>query len=363
MVRGIATGPNVVAVGGGWWPFPVPTDPGISAGFVVVCDSAGNRISPILKHDSTVWAIDISPDEHEQLVVTGEDSGAVRCCRMTENGNEMIWEVPRAHKDRVYAVVFEPVTGKVVVTCGKDNKVNVRDAASGQLLDTQDLPDIGLSAVFTPDGSHFLAGYAGGSRVFRWADGKALPVGADLPHQAGVLFVSVDAKGRTALTGGTDRRVRWWDLKTGKPIGPGWPTDGLVRAARFTEAGKVLVADTKLTRGGFRTFELPQEATAPSAVLSDWVHHVSGIKVVNGVAEVIPVADMIELGVVPGTDLPVEHEISLVRNQQRRKVPAVALAPVPRPERRPVVEPPRPPDPKPPADPKPPEAAEGGAIW
>ena len=342
-----------VAVGGG-----VGADG--KRGFVTLFAADGTPL-PVQPPElqAVVRAVGLSADA--TLVAVGCDDGAVGVWSLARRG--WLWEPrggPDGHTDRVYAATFHR-DGRAVLTCGRDNTARLWDAATGQPLPARPvpLPNVGLSGLFTADGTHFLIGYAGGCRVFRWTGGSAQPqaVGADLPHQAGIMFVSVDPDGGTAVTGGTDRRVRWWDLKSGKPIGPGWATAGLVRAASFASADRVFVADTTHRSGAYREYILPTAAEESLPALRAWVERTTGMRLVNGVAEVVP-ADVWGAG----TATAAERAVAAWRGQKPAPPPVTPVATTPDPTppvvvtKPPPEKPPEPP-PTPPTDPVKPKPA------
>lgn len=350
-VHSISPGPTLVAVGGGF--------EDSRAGFAALFDVAGKRLK-VFAHDSPVFAVGLSPTETE--LVTGCDDGSLFFHSMRGGPKR---EAKNRHEGRVYAATYSP-DGKTVLTCAKDNTARLWDAATGKMLHRMELTDIGLSAAFAPSGRRFLVGYPGGCRDYSW-DGTSEPrqFRADLPHQAGILFVSVDKSGELAITGGTDQRVRLWDLKTGKPLGPGWPMTGLVRGAQFTADGSVFVAETDHRSGAYRFYSLPTAANDPPAVLQAWVRRTSGMKVVDGVAEVMPVA---ELDTPPVNTLTEAAAVAWAAGQKQEIVTPVAIPLTRLPDPKPpvAVEPPdvdpkpmppvavKPPDPKPPVVPTPP---------
>jgi WD40 repeat protein len=348
LVRAIASQANRVVVGGG-----VDNQ----AGFVALYTADGKPLSVQLPATKTpVWAVGLSADA--KRVAVGCDDGTLGVFEV--DTGKKLW--PRAngaaaHTDRVYAATFSR-DGSTLLTCARDNTARLWDAATGRPLTTPlPLPNVGLSAAFADDGRRFAIGYAGGCRVYSWDWGDAEPksLGADLPHQAGIMFVSIDPDGQTVVTGGTDRRVRSWDLGSGKPIGPGWTTGGLVRAAQFVAADRVFVADTNHRAGGYRQVQFPTAADEPLPVLRAWVERTTGMRLVNGVADVIPAREWER-----GDDPVTERAVIAWRKAKPAAAPfqPVPVAVTPTPVTPPVVaKPPDPVEPKPvtpkPTEPKP----------
>jgi eukaryotic-like serine/threonine-protein kinase len=73
------------------------------------------------------------------------------------------------------------------------------------------------------------------------------PVRGLFPHEDGsVRAVVFHPDGRTIITAGTDRRVRCWDVRTGRPDGPPWDAGGAVLALALSRDGRsVLTGGTE----------------------------------------------------------------------------------------------------------------------
>jgi cytochrome c len=106
-----------------------------------------------------------------------------------------------------------------IVAGGADGSVRIFDAAGAARarVDAGSTPVIALA--LSPDGSRIAAAVIGGSvAIIERASGKLLfnLVGPGLP----VWSLAFRSGGRELLTGGSDRLVRRWDMRSGEPIGP-----------------------------------------------------------------------------------------------------------------------------------------------
>ncbi len=274
----ISANSRSVAVGGG-----IPDKNIDVGGFVGLYDYTGeSTLRKTQKTKRPVTALGCSPDE--KSIAVGCDDGMVG---IWSSDGAIAW-LPQEHNKQVSAVCFHP-KGNWLLTCARDNTVVIWDLLSRKKSYTLPLPDMGLSAAFTRGGEQFLIGYVGGCRVFKWPPGeKPSQDGADLPHQAGILFVAVDSEGETVLTGGNGPRVMRWHLKNRKQIGPGWPIAGYALAGSFNSADKeIFIAETDRT-SRYSFYNLTPDATGTEYDLTKWIQHATGVKVEKGVSEVIP---------------------------------------------------------------------------
>jgi WD40 repeat protein len=122
--------------------------------------------------------------------------------------------VLRGHSGPVTAVAVSP-SGDRVLSGGTDRTVRLWDAASGRQLSSETVHrQVVTSVALAPTRQRGFSADAGG-RICVWR----LDTGA-LEHQwqttgGGRLTVSADAAGTRLCTVDGDRRVRWWDTRTG----------------------------------------------------------------------------------------------------------------------------------------------------
>ena len=112
------------------------------------------------------------------------------------------------------------------------------------------------SLTFRPDGRALVTGYSKGARLWDMTDGRLL---AELPHQGLCEAVAFTLDGRTVMTGGQDRVVRFWDGATGRPLGEPIQLPGSVWRILPSPDGRSIATLESGTRAGAS----PREALGP----------------------------------------------------------------------------------------------------
>jgi Tol biopolymer transport system component len=165
------------------------------------------------------------------LVPVGGGSGAL--AREISSVPEMGWGVK--------ALAFSP-DGKYVAAGKNDDQVWVFEAATGKRVSfTPRLDDIGsVSCVaFTPDGKRMLfGGYKGKINICKFDEKGQFALERSFNgHSEEVHVLEIGADGKFALSGGRDKRVRYWNLETAREELTLDGFDREVKAARFDPDG------------------------------------------------------------------------------------------------------------------------------
>jgi WD40 repeat protein len=135
----------------------------------------------------------------------------------------------------------------------------------------------GIAAVaFSPDGKTVLTGSADQTVRF-WDVATGRPVGPRLTHRGTVTAVAFSRDGKTVLTGSLDKTARLWDAATGQPLGPPLMHQGPVHDLAFSPDGKTILTGSadKTARLWHVAAELPDE---PDRV-AVWVEVLTGLEI------------------------------------------------------------------------------------
>lgn len=142
-----------------------------------------------------------------------------------EDGLVGIWDL-RTGESRCAvspcAIDAVAVTGRTILTGGSDGTTRLWDVRTGERLGS--LPT-GVVHAIAVEGDLALVG-GGGLRLWDLRDGRDRPLTG---HAGAVTAVAI--RGRQAVSGGWDRTLRMWDLRTGKQTAPPvrfpWPISAL----------------------------------------------------------------------------------------------------------------------------------------
>src|SRR5262249_50278262 len=138
----------------------------------------------------------------------------------------------------VASVMFSP-NGRSLLAGSHDRTARLYDAANGEPL--AGAPALRCdaevnSATFSPDGRTIGVAAQNSPRVFLYKaeDGSLL---GSLAHGAVVHAVAFHPNGRVVATAGVDRRVKRWDLSTGRRLDPVVQYDREVRGVACSHDG------------------------------------------------------------------------------------------------------------------------------
>jgi eukaryotic-like serine/threonine-protein kinase len=197
----------------------------------------GNAIGEPMTHDRPVWCVAFAPDGRSVLTGSGEPGTA---------GEARLWDAagkplgpPLRHDSMVSELAFNargdhfltvtPAQAQVWNTATRDpHGPPLRHGQAGT-----------LTAVFSPDGNRVATG--GDDRTVRiWDVRTGEAVGKTLTHEAPVLAVAFAPDGRSVLSGDAYGIARLWDVATGEPRGLPMLQRGPVKAVAFSRDGRLL---------------------------------------------------------------------------------------------------------------------------
>ncbi|MCY2995622.1 MAG: protein kinase [Planctomycetota bacterium] len=142
--------------------------------------------------------------------------------------------------------------GTTLLTITTDNAVLVREAESGQLRFPAIQPVVEggpcRTIAISPDSRLLATGVTGKNIVRVWDLATGQPAGPELLHPGdfyGIYTVAFSPNGERILSGHKDGRLRLWDWKAGKIVGPPMQNPDEVADVRFTPDGRYALAAVK----------------------------------------------------------------------------------------------------------------------
>lgn len=171
--------------------------------------------------------------------------------------NERAW----THGSDVYSVAFSP-DGLQILTGSADNTAVLRDALTGQTLQTWKHEGWVNSLAFSPDGQQILTGSGDHTAVLRDAQtGKTLQT---WKHKDTVLSVAFSPDGRQVLTGSADKTAVLRDATTGQTLQT-WRLDKDVNSVSFSPDGQQVLISSGNT--------VVLRDSNSTKILQSWVHN------------------------------------------------------------------------------------------
>ncbi|QDT06681.1 WD domain, G-beta repeat [Rubripirellula lacrimiformis] len=158
--------------------------------------------------------------------------------RQTARFSDLSWGVK--------SLAFDP-RHSFVVAGRPDRKITLFDFANGSVVQEFEKLELLQSVTccaYSPDGSQMLAGgNTGHIAIFSVArDGRLEPSGQFAGHSKEIKCMAISSDGRHAMTGGSEKKSRYWEIRTGQEIGLVTGFEGAVKAVHISRDGRTLLA-------------------------------------------------------------------------------------------------------------------------
>jgi WD40 repeat protein len=179
-----------------------------------------------LEGSSSVYSLAITPDN--KIVSTGDwNDKTIRIWDLENDGREI--KKLEGHTSDIDSLAITP-DGKKIVSGSADKRIRVWDVETGKEIKTLEGHMDGVSTVaITPDGKKIVSARDDIIRVWDLESGNEitevqvptpiydnLPAFIDPPPASAVVAITPD--GKKIVSGSADKRIRVWDVETGKEI-------------------------------------------------------------------------------------------------------------------------------------------------
>jgi WD40 repeat protein len=170
--------------------------------------SDGRQLHCLEGHNYGVTAVALSPDGRLAATAGGQRDSVIHLWTVATGKEIRQWE---AHSFQLSAIHFSP-DGKTLVSTGWDQKANLWESETGNLLHALEHGGFVTSAAWLPDGKQVVTGSTD-KRVRIWSAVDGVLLHTLEGHSDGVLSVACSRDGKKLLSGG-ERVALVWDLET-----------------------------------------------------------------------------------------------------------------------------------------------------
>jgi WD40 repeat protein/tRNA A-37 threonylcarbamoyl transferase component Bud32 len=195
------------------------------------------RLGQLWFHEESATDVTFSPDGRWVLTASYDKTARV----WDAVTGKPRFADPLRHDFAILHASFSP-DGQRILTASTDRTARIWDAVTGRLIATLTGHQGPVrDARFSPDGTRVVTGSS--DATARIWDAAGSPLGAPLPHDAGVVRVSFHPDGKQVLTASEDGSARIWQLESGQV--KRLKHDGPVTAASFSPDGTLVVTASK----------------------------------------------------------------------------------------------------------------------
>jgi WD40 repeat protein len=235
----------------------------------------------LLGHTSTVWSVAFFPDSRR--LVTASEDGSIRmwdvitatqlkevsgsqgsvsdiavspdgtliaaCIDSEESSVVKIWDAVTlkllhtlaGHEKGIFVIVFSP-DGRLLASGARDKSIKLWNVRTGQLVRTlEGHTDAVTSLAFTPNGKWLFTASAEDDKTIKlWEVGSGKLLRTQTGHEEWVTALAISPDGATLVSGGRDKNIILWDVKTGAKQST-LKQSGMIFELEFSHDGKTLV--------------------------------------------------------------------------------------------------------------------------
>jgi WD40 repeat protein len=248
---------------------------------------------PLPGNDS-IFRAGVAVSSDGRHVAAADSKNTVRLWE-AQTGRQIATLVGRADA-RVTALVFSP-DGRSLASAGNEHTVRLWDSETGAALrettragdERLKTNDTIVSLAFSPDGRTIAAGgvtvglahvLSAGSPLRLWNLDTGEAIGTPLTDNYGVIrSIAFSPEGDRVVTAGSDKTVRFWDARTGQPIGDPLGLQSPVYNVAFTRQGNGIVSVSGDT---VQKFDVDQAVGLPVETHGSKVAHLAGTNAAFG---------------------------------------------------------------------------------